>query len=102
MKSPPKNQAEADEIRKKAFSNQLLKGQMFSKDAKVMCIYLRLTQKLLSYRIYQELTQKINSFEKGSESFHIAGLPVAECDAQSPCCATARHRSKRYSSIPTP
>lgn len=78
MKSPPKNQTEADEIRKKAFSNQLLKGQMFSKDAKVMCIYLPLTQKLLSYRIYQELTQKINSFEKGSESFHIAGLPVAE------------------------
>ena len=78
MPAPPENEIQALEIKKKAFSNQLLKGQMFSDDSKVMCIYLPLTRKLLSYRIYQELNNKIKTFEKGNEEFHIAGLPVAE------------------------
>ena len=77
MSKPPKTRAEALAIRDKAFSNPLLKGRMFSEDGKAMCIYLPLTDKHLSYRIYHELQQKVAELG-GSEAYHIAGLPVAE------------------------
>ncbi len=77
MSKPPKTRAEALAIRDKAFSNPLLKGRMFSKDGKAMCIYLPLTDKHLSYRIYNELRQKVAELG-GEEAYHIAGLPVAE------------------------
>ena len=50
---------------------------MFSQDGKAMCIYLPLTDKHLSYRIYNELQQKVAELG-GAEAYHIAGLPVAE------------------------
>ena len=77
MSKPPKTREEALGIRDKAFSNPLLKGRMFSKDGKAMCIYLPLTDKHLSYRIYNELRQKVSKLG-GEEAYHIAGLPVAE------------------------
>ncbi len=77
MASPPETRAEALAIREKALSNPLLKGQMISEDGKALCIYLPLTDKLLSYRVYTELRKKIKVL-KGSESYHITGLPVAE------------------------
>ena len=77
MDHPPKNEAEALAIRDKALSNPLLKGQMVSEDGKAICIYLPLTNKLLSYRIYNELRDKIDEFQ-GEEEYHITGLPVAE------------------------
>ncbi len=77
MSKPPKTREEALAIRDKAFSNPLLKGRMFSQDGKAMCIYLPLTDKHLSYRIYNELQQKVAELG-GREAYHIAGLPVAE------------------------
>ena len=77
MSKPPKTRAEALAIRDKAFSNPLLKGRMFSENGKAMCIYLPLTDKHLSYRIYNELQQKTAELS-GREVYHIAGLPVAE------------------------
>ncbi len=77
MSKPPKTREEALAIRDKAFSNPLLKGRMFSEDGKAMCIYLPLTDKHLSYRIYNELQQKTAELG-GREAYHIAGLPVAE------------------------
>ncbi len=77
MASPPKNQEEANEIRDRAFSNSLLKGRLFSEDGKVICIYLPLTDKHLSYRIGEALNEKIAQME-GDEVYHIAGVPVAE------------------------
>ncbi len=77
MSKPPKTREEALAIRDKAFSNPLLKGRMFSEDGKAMCIYLPLTDKHLSYRIYNELQQKTAELS-GREVYHIAGLPVAE------------------------
>lgn len=77
MPSPPETREEARAIRDKALSNPLLKGQMISEDGKALCIYLPLTDKLLSYRIYGELNKKIKEID-GDEEYHIAGLPVAE------------------------
>lgn len=77
MEKPPKTRAKAIEIRQKALSNPLLKGQMISEDGRAICIYLPLTDKLLSYRVYKALQEKIGTFT-GDDQFQITGLPVAE------------------------
>jgi predicted RND superfamily exporter protein len=77
MAKPPNTNAQAIEIRDKAMSNPLLKGTLISEDAKAICIYLPLTNKDLSYRVYSRLKEKIAEFE-GDEEYHITGLPVAE------------------------
>ena len=77
MKKPPAADAEALEIRDKAMSNPLLKGTLISEDGKAICLYLPLTSKDLSYRVYSELKEKIATL-KGDGQYHITGLPVAE------------------------
>ncbi|MDY6950373.1 MAG: efflux RND transporter permease subunit [Thermodesulfobacteriota bacterium] len=77
MSQPPQTLKEALAIRDKVLSNPLLKGQMISEDGKALCIYLPLTDKLLSYRVYTELRKKIDTLD-GNEEYHITGLPVAE------------------------
>ena len=77
MPEPPKTREEALSVRDKALSNPLLAGQMVSEDAKALCIYLPLTDKLLSYKVYTALQEKIAGLE-GDEEWHITGLPVAE------------------------
>jgi len=64
-------------VRDKSLSNPLLKGTVVSEDGKMVCLYLPLTSKDLSHRVYQELRKKIATF-KGDEQYHITGLPVAE------------------------
>lgn len=77
MPKPPKSREEALSIRDKALSNPLLKDMMVSSDGKALSIFLPLTDKSLSYKVYTELRNKIDSFD-GDDEFHIAGLPVAE------------------------
>jgi predicted RND superfamily exporter protein len=77
MPKPPATRAEAIEVRDKALSNPLLKGTVVSEDGKAVCLYLPLTSKDLSHRVYKELRKKIATFE-GDEQYHITGLPVAE------------------------
>ena len=77
MPRPPETGKEALAIRDRVLSNPLLKGRMVSEDGKAICIYLPLTDKLLSYRVYTELRNKIDSLG-GNEEYHITGLPVAE------------------------
>ena len=77
MKKPPATQAEALEIRDNAMSNPLLKGTLISEDGKAVCLYLPLTSKDLSYRVYSSLKEKIATFS-GDEQYYITGLPVAE------------------------
>ena len=77
MSEPPTTREEALSVREKALSNPLLVGQMVSEDAKALCIYLPLTDKLLSYKVYTALQEKIAGLE-GDEEWHITGLPVAE------------------------
>jgi len=77
MKDPPATQAQADEIRNKAMSNPLLKGTIVSEDGKAICVYLPLTSKDLSHRVYKALNAEIAKYA-GDEEYHITGLPVAE------------------------
>ena len=77
MKKPPTTQAEALDIRNKAMSNPLLKDTLVSRDGFAMCLYLPLTGKDLSHRVYQALNSEIAKFQ-GDEEYHITGLPVAE------------------------
>ncbi|HOK95393.1 MAG TPA: MMPL family transporter [Anaerohalosphaeraceae bacterium] len=77
MPQPPQTQAEALEIRDKALSNPLLNGTMVSEDGKALCLYIPLTDKHFSYRVYSELNKKIAQMG-GEENFYITGLPVAE------------------------
>jgi predicted RND superfamily exporter protein len=77
MPGPPETQAEALAIRDKALSNPLLKDTVVSGDGKAICLYLPLTHKDLSHRVYQALNKEIATF-KGDEKYHITGLPVAE------------------------
>ena len=55
MKEPPATQAQADEIKNKAMSNPLLKGTIVSEDGKAICLYLPLTSKDLSHKVYKVL-----------------------------------------------
>ncbi|MFH1371820.1 MAG: MMPL family transporter [Planctomycetota bacterium] len=77
MHKPPATEAEALEIRDKAMSNPLLKGTLVSEDGKAICLYLPLTSKDLSYRVYSAMREKISTL-KGDEEYYITGLPVAE------------------------
>jgi hypothetical protein len=77
MREPPSTEEQAIEIRDKAMSNPLLKGTLVSENGKAVCLYLPLTSKDLSYRVYTKLRAKIATF-KGDEQYHITGLPVAE------------------------
>jgi predicted RND superfamily exporter protein len=77
MKEPPATQAEALEIRDKAISNPLLKGTLVSENGKAICLYLPLTSKDLSHKVYLKLKEKIATLV-GDEEYHITGLPVAE------------------------
>ena len=77
MPKPPQDDTEVLSIKEKAFNNPLLKGSIVAEDEKAICLYLPLTSKDLSYRVYTELKEKISAFE-GDEKYHITGLPVAE------------------------
>lgn len=77
MDKPPTTEVEALEIKEKAMSNPLLKGTIVSEDGKAICLYLPLTNKDLSHRVYKELNKKIATYT-GDEQYYITGLPVAE------------------------
>jgi hypothetical protein len=59
MPQPPKTQQEALDIRDKALSNPMLKGTMVSEDGKALMLFIPLTDKHLSYRVYSELNLRI-------------------------------------------
>ena len=77
MAEPPTTREEAVKIREKARANPMLDGTLVSEDGKALCLYLPLTDKHLSYRVYSALKSKIATLT-GDEQYHITGLPVAE------------------------
>jgi predicted RND superfamily exporter protein len=76
MQSPPINQAGAEAVRAKAQKLPVLNGTLVSEDGKALCLYLPITSKDQSYRIYTKLKEKIATFD-GEDEFLITGLPVA-------------------------
>jgi len=77
MPEPPKTDAEALAVREKAERISFLDGTLISEDGKALAVYLPLTSKDLSYRVYRELQGEIAGFG-GDDRFFITGLPVAE------------------------
>lgn len=77
MPSPPKTRDEALAIRRKAQRIPFLEGTLISEDGKALSLYLPLTSKDVSHKIYSKLREKISEFT-GDEKFYITGLPVAE------------------------
>ncbi len=77
MSSPPKTRAAALAVRQKAERIPFLKGTVISEDGKALCMYLPLSSKDISYRVYADLKEKIATFS-GDERYFITGLPVAE------------------------
>lgn len=77
MKKPPGSREEALAIREKAKRIPFLNGTLISEDGMAICLYLPLTSKDLSYRVYSKLKEKIAAFD-GDERYFITGLPVAE------------------------
>ena len=62
MHKPPETRDEARAIREKALRIPFLNGTLISKDGQAVCLYLPLTSKDLSYRVYSKLKKKISSF----------------------------------------
>ncbi|ARN56443.1 efflux RND transporter permease subunit [Sedimentisphaera salicampi] len=77
MPAPPETPEEAQAIREKASDIPFLDGTLVSEDGKALGIYIPITKKDLSYKVYSSLNEKIETFS-GSEKYHITGLPVAE------------------------
>jgi predicted RND superfamily exporter protein len=77
MSKPPQTREEALAVRDKAMRIPFLNGTLVSEDGRALCIYIPLTHKDLSYRVYSALKAKIAEFE-GDDEYHITGLPVAE------------------------
>lgn len=77
MSEPPSTLEEALDIRAQAQRIPFLDGTLVSDDGKALALYLPLTSKHLSARVYSALNSKIATFD-GPEEYHITGLPVAE------------------------
>jgi hypothetical protein len=77
MPRPPLTEDEALAVRAKAARIPFLQGTLVSEDGKALALYLPLTSKDLSYRVYAALGGRIAELG-GPEAFHVTGLPVAE------------------------
>ena len=77
MPQPPESDSEALSIRDKMLRIPLLNDTVVSEDGKALALYLPLTSKALTWRVYNELQDKIDAL-KGDEEYYITGLPVAE------------------------
>ena len=92
MGAPPYTQVDAIEVRRKAERIPFLAGTLVSDDARAVALYLPLTSKDLSHRVYVELNSQIPliwketaeaagrkaSADADPDRVYITGLPVAE------------------------
>ncbi|MCJ2163536.1 MULTISPECIES: MMPL family transporter [unclassified Pseudodesulfovibrio] len=77
MPAPPSNREESLGVRERIMSNPMLADRMASEDGKAICLYLPLTDKHLSYKVYTALNEKVAQMGMEDE-VHITGLPVAQ------------------------
>lgn len=77
MPKPPKTREEAVAVMEKAKNIPFLNGTLVSEDGKALAVYIPLTHKDLSYKVYSALQKKVSEFA-GDDEYHITGLPVAE------------------------
>ena len=77
MPAPPETPEEARAVMERAKRIPFLDGTLLSDDGKAVALYLPLTSKDVSNKIYGMLQDKIAEFD-GEDQWHITGLPVAE------------------------
>lgn len=77
MPSPPETREDALAVRTRAARIPFLNGTLLSRDGKALCLYLPISSKDISYKVYSHLKRKIGEFS-GDERYYITGLPVAE------------------------
>lgn len=76
MPKPPETEAEALAVRDKARRIPFLDGTLLSESGKALAIYLPVTSKDLSARVYSRLRARIKQLG-GDDQYYITGLPVA-------------------------
>ncbi len=77
MRQAPTTKKQSLAVRDNALRIPFMYDTLVSKDGKAVCLYLPITRKSLSYKVYAALKKKIATF-KGPEKYYITGLPVAE------------------------
>lgn len=78
MRAPPQTSNAALQLKSQAKKLPTLLGTLVAENDQAVAIYLPLTSKEVSFRIYRELQEFVTRFEGGGDRFYIAGLPVAE------------------------
>lgn len=80
MPKAPKTQAQADALKASVLSNPLLVEKIGSADGQGLAIYVPIEDKMMSYQIATDIEALVADITAGNarESYHIAGLPVAE------------------------
>jgi hypothetical protein len=77
MDKPPKSDEEAQYILGRIKENPILRGKLASDDGKALALFIPIEAKDMSHRIAGEITAITDKYG-GDETYHIAGLPVAE------------------------
>ncbi len=77
MSEKVETQAQADYIFRRIQENPVLRGKLASDDGKAIALFVPIESKTMSHRIAGEITAITEKY-KGDETYHIAGLPVAE------------------------
>jgi predicted RND superfamily exporter protein len=77
MRAPPVTQEDATAIFETMQRFPMMERIMVSDDGRVLALYIPITSKETSYRIYKALLQRIGEMT-GDEQYFITGLPVAE------------------------
>ncbi|MCB1651330.1 MAG: MMPL family transporter [Alphaproteobacteria bacterium] len=78
MAQPPQTEGEAQAIGQKAMNLPFLKDTLVSGDGKALALYIPITSKNISYKVSQQLRDKIATFENSGDQYYITGLPVAQ------------------------
>lgn len=77
MSEKIETQEEADYLFNRILANPVLRGKLASEDGKAIALFVPIESKTMSHRIAGEI-REITEKYGGHETYHIAGLPVAE------------------------
>ncbi len=77
MDAPPQSEAEALDVRDRSLNQPILYGSLISEDGRSIALYIPITSKGVSYRVAQQLRERIASYDSG-DKYWITGLPVAQ------------------------
>lgn len=77
MKEPPKTEEAAQAVYQKAAHLPFLNNTLVSGDGKAIALYIPITSKNISYKVSEQLREKIAALD-GDDEYHITGLPVAQ------------------------